>query len=119
LHIEQAQLLAADHLGVRTAAVRAGAFSAGGVEVVPTILAMMPNGQNSYDELRALGDGAASGLGESDLQAVGIEDAATANFKVETENAAYRTLIRRLVHDFQDVISDFVFVHTPTSFQSF
>jgi hypothetical protein len=119
LHIEQAQLFPTDHAGVGTSAIWAGEFYAGGVEIMPAILAVMTNGQNLYDKLRAFGDGAASGRGEGGLQAVGIENAAAANFNLEPKDAADGTLIGHLVHNFQDVIRDFVFVHGLTSHRGF
>jgi hypothetical protein len=97
LHIEQAQFLATDHLGVRAGAVRARAFYAGSLEVVPAILAMVPNRKNLNYELRALGNRAAGSFSEDGLQTVGIENASAADFNVYTKYAADGSLIGRLV----------------------
>ena len=83
---------------------------------MPAILTVMADRQDLYNQLGAFGDSPAGGIGEDALQAIGIEDPATANFNVDSEDAVGGMPIGRLIHDFQDVIRNFAFVHARTSF---
>lgn len=83
---------------------------------MPAVLTVVTDWQDLYNQLGAFGNGPAGGIGEDGLKTVGIENPPAANFNVDSENAARGMAIGRLVHDFQDMTCDFVFVHSSTSF---
>src|SRR6266496_336831 len=84
LHIHQVQFLAADHLGMRMVALGARTVDARAVERVAAILAVMPNRQDLHRELRAFRHRAPRCNGKISVQAIKVEDTASANSEMNS-----------------------------------
>src|SRR6266571_2875585 len=79
LHVQQPQLFPANHLGMRMPAVRTGPLHTRRLEVVATILAVMPHWQDLHRQQRAFGHSAASSSGKDRLQSINVKHPASTN----------------------------------------
>jgi hypothetical protein len=113
LHIAQAQFLTSDEFSVRISTIRAWRLAATGIKVMTAVLTVVPDWEDLDKKLRTLCNRPARDLSENMLQAGGIENPASTDFKMNAQNSAGRVAMGRLVHCCQYVIRDFAFVHAP------
>ena len=78
-HVQKAQLVAAESLGVRMIALGASRFGNIRFETKTTILAAMDNRQHVNKKPRPFGDRVPRNFGEDAVETLQIEDAAASN----------------------------------------
>jgi hypothetical protein len=111
LHIEHAEFFTTPDLGMRMTTCRARAIRSGSSEIASAVLAVVTDREHFHQKLGALGHGAASDIGEGMAETIQVEHTTAANCKVNSQDVAGSVAICCLVHDGQDVISDFALVH--------